>query len=110
MLEANRFWFYSLGFSIVFGLMQLLSWGNEDRPVDGAGKRESSASEKASGFGKKGPVIGSRLVARRLLTDVCDLFIPGHITGWIYTSPAFVGFASMVSTLLASKEIWDRLR
>lgn len=110
MLEANRFWFYSLGFSIVLSLMQHFSRGNESNPVVGAGKKERSTSEKVSGAGSKAPVIGSRVLVRRLLTDGFDLFIPGHITGWIHTSSAFVGFASVVSTLLASKEIWDRLR
>lgn len=110
MLEANRFWFYSLGVSVVLGLMQLFSRGGEDRSGNAEGKKNVSESEKDSVVGKKSHVFRSRVVVRRLLTDGFDLFIPGHITGWIHTSPAFVGFASVVSTLLASKEIWDRLR
>jgi len=84
--------------------MQL--FGSEGKDKHGDGKK---AEPEKRPVDRKGPVVGRRVVVRRLLTDGFDLFIPGHITSWIHTTPAFVGFASMVSTLLASKEIWDRL-
>ena len=49
-------------------------------------------------------------VKRRIVSDCFDLLIPGHVTGWITTSTAAVGFASVVSTTLSSKDIWDRLK
>ena len=48
-------------------------------------------------------------VRRRLVSDCFDLFIPGHVTGWISTNMATVGFATVVSTVLSSKDIWVRL-
>ena len=51
-----------------------------------------------------------RGVKRRLISDAFDLFVPGSVTGWIQTPPAFVGFATIISTVLSSKDIWDRLQ
>jgi hypothetical protein len=107
MVEANRFWFYSLLFSIILGGMQLFS---EDEQVAGPGVKNKLTSEKRPVNAKTETRVSRRVIVRRLVTDGFDLFIPGSITGWIRTSPAFVGFASLVSTLLASKEIWDRLK
>lgn len=94
MVEGNRFWFYSLVFSVVLGVMEWYEQGG------------AKGGEK----GKKKARVDRRPVVRRLLTDGFDLFIPGSITGWIRTSPAVVGYATVVSTLLASKEIWDRVK
>jgi hypothetical protein len=51
-----------------------------------------------------------RGVKRRLVSDGFDLFVPGSVTGWIPTPPAFVGFATIISTVLSSKDIWDRVQ
>jgi hypothetical protein len=48
-------------------------------------------------------------VKRKLVSDCFDLFIPGHVTGYLPTSTATVGVASAVSTVLSSKDIWDRM-
>ena len=49
-------------------------------------------------------------VKRRLVSDGFDLFVPGSVTGWLPTPPAFVAFATIISTVLSSKDIWDRLQ
>jgi hypothetical protein len=49
-------------------------------------------------------------IRRRMVVDIFDLFLPGFVTGWLVTTQAFVGFASAVSTILSSKDIWDRLQ
>jgi len=103
MVEANRFWFYSLLFSIVLCVMQLLEGSRV--PAE-----KESGGNKLKKDEKKSLRVRRRIIVSRLLTDGFDLFIPGSITGWIHTSPAFVGFAGMLSTLLASKEIWDRFK
>ena len=90
MLEANKFWFYSLSLSIIWGILEIV-WP----------KKTKTLAEGAQ---------NQRVSKRRLLTDFFDLFIPGHVTRWIRTGPVFVGFASVVSTTLSSKDIWDRLQ
>lgn len=118
MLEANRFWFYSLVFSILWGLMQIF-WIQiaDETPEKMAEKiHDRTASEtEGEGAGSQKAIrsAGSKSqkgVRRRLVSDCFDLLIPGHATGWILTSTATVGFASLVSTLLSSKDIWDRLK
>lgn len=108
MVEANRLWFYSLLFSITQESTQFFSMeGGNLRAVDAnvkVGPHIRTAGEQSRAKERR------RILFRGLLTDFFDLFIPGHVTGWIYTSSAFVGFASAVSTLLASKSIWDRLK
>jgi hypothetical protein len=109
MLEGNRFWFYSLCFSILWGVVGLFS--RQDLSKKGPGRR----GRKADGVAVKGKmergISRSREgVKRRLVSDCFDLLIPGHVTGWISTSTATVGFASVVSTVLSSKDIWDRLQ
>jgi hypothetical protein len=102
VLEGHRFWFYSLLCSILLGLMQIFGPKVQER---GSGKGKS---------GKKGgtKIIGSknRGVKGRLVSDCFDLLIPGHVTGWIKTSAVTVGFATVVSTVLSAKDIWDRLK
>ena len=90
MLEANKLWLYSLLFSVFWGLNDII------RP-----KTVRSESER---------VQTQRVLNRRLITDIFDIFIPGHVTRWIRTGPVFVGIASAVSTLLSSRDIWERLR
>jgi hypothetical protein len=110
MLEANRFWFYSLVFSIILGLLQFF----ESQEADQASRKSSEKSndskagdQRASHSVRSKSVEGVR---RRLVSDCFDLLIPGHVTGWISTSIAMVGFATGVSTILSAKDIWDRLK
>jgi hypothetical protein len=108
MLEANRFWFYSLVCSILGGLIQLFG-GLEAEGGNGKSgeKREALTAHKTM----KGAISKSlQGVKRRLVSDCFDLLIPGQVTGWISTSTATVGFATVMSTVLSSKDIWDRLK
>jgi hypothetical protein len=104
LVEGNRFWFYSLVCSILLGWCQLYA---------GRGQFEGGSSEKSKG--KKQGVQAqvqkatSSGIKRRIVADSFDLFIPGFVTGWIVTTHSFVGFAGAVSTVLSSKDIWDRL-
>jgi hypothetical protein len=45
---------------------------------------------------------------RSIVTDASDLFLPGAVTGWLATGPVTVGVATVVSTVLSSKDIWDK--
>jgi hypothetical protein len=98
LLEANKFWFYSLLFSLASCLLQVYRLRSLPTPA-GATARSKARSN----------ILPWPLV-RQVLTDACDLLIPGSITGWARTSPAIVGLATVVSTLLASEEIWYRVQ
>jgi hypothetical protein len=49
-----------------------------------------------------------RRLIRRLVTDCFDLLIPGSVTGWLVASPVIVGTATVISTTLSAKDIWDK--
>lgn len=120
MIEANKFWFYSLVFSILWGVFQLLyrDFG-EQAPKTPSGK----SPEKAHGRRAVNPKVGGdrkgarrvvseehQRVKRGIVSDCFDLFIPGSVLGWISASSATVGYATVISTVLSSKDIWDRLQ
>jgi hypothetical protein len=48
------------------------------------------------------------VLARRVLSDALDTFIPGSIVGWIPAGSGTVGLAMFVTTVLTSKDIWNR--
>lgn len=103
LLEGNKFWFYSLVCSILLGVLQL----NAGRGEVKAGASEQSKERKQAVQIQRKLLEGVR---RRIIADGFDLFIPGFVTGWLVTTPGWVGFASAVSTVLSSKDIWDRLQ
>ncbi|KAH8599773.1 peroxisomal biogenesis factor 11 [Bisporella sp. PMI_857] len=114
MVEANKFWFYSLVLSVVSGLLRIF-WLSRTHPVFrgisttlGTPSKEYE-QEEAEKLRLEARLKG-RTLKRRLVTDLFDLFIPGHVTGWMRTGTVWVGIASMVSTTLSSIDVWDRVR
>jgi len=102
LVEGNKFWFYSLVCSILLGAVQLSA---------GAGEAKAANSERSKvKKGVKAQQKNLGEIRSRLVADSFDLFIPGFVTGWLVTTHAFVGFAGAVSTVLSSKDIWDRLQ
>jgi len=94
LLEGNKFWFYSLLFSLASSFL---------RVYQGTPRIKSKSPAKSSS-----PL--THPLGKKILTDACDLVVPGSITGWARTSPAIVGLATVISTLLASEEIWVRVQ
>ena len=109
-LEAMKFWFYSISFSITLNLVLLCSSLlkltnplNEDGISGGESPKEVNAEAKRKGL------LHWDLM-KKLAIDCCDIFIPGFTTGWLAVSSATVGMLGMVSTLLASIDIWERVQ
>ena len=50
-----------------------------------------------------------RKLKRKLVVDVFDLFVPGLVVGWIRTSTAWVGSATVVSSWIALGDIWEEM-
>jgi len=103
LVEGNKFWFFSLACSILLGLMELYAGGGQGRGDSG----ENSEGNKQDVQAQKKNL---ERIKRRMMVDAFDLFIPGSVTGWIVTTHAFVGFAGAVSTILSSKDVWDRFQ
>lgn len=114
MMEANRFWFYSLACAVLLTLHGL--WSLPSTSVEEVPTRKSFGERAKLGMEKrKAEEISAKNGEKRkkLMKDLvmygADLFIPGDLTGWIQTEQWLVGSAMVVSTLLASEEIWERV-
>lgn len=132
MLEGNKLWLYSLICSILLGgrdlwyLSELLKGAhyNGVKAESGSGEdrkmKRKTNTKKKSKIGRekeeqKRPPGEPRSSMRRkimakIVVDALDLCLPGHVTGWLPTSLLVVGCASVMSTLLSSGDVWDRLR
>ncbi|KAL0941925.1 uncharacterized protein CTRU02_204686 [Colletotrichum truncatum] len=49
-----------------------------------------------------------KTLGRKVISDSLDCLIPGVILGWIDISPGAVGVAMFITTLMTSKDIWER--
>lgn len=114
MLEANRFWFYSLACTVLLTLHAL--WSLPSSSILEVGEEKCFTERTKAGLEKrKAEELAAKNGAKRkkwmkdLIMYGADLFIPGDLTGWIRTEQWFVGSAMVVSTLLASEEIWARV-
>lgn len=105
MLYANKFWFYSVLCSLIVHLYTLHRHYRmtASKPAIGSLNGAVQSRHSAQNF-RDDSIRGTK---SRLISDSADLLIPGHVTGWIKTSMGVVGIASVVSSVLSGKEIWD---
>ncbi|KAK1728611.1 uncharacterized protein BDZ83DRAFT_570070 [Colletotrichum acutatum] len=47
-------------------------------------------------------------LGRKIFCDSLDCLIPGVILGWVNVQPGTVGIAMFITTVLSSRDIWDR--
>lgn len=124
LLEANRFWFYSLSFSLVLSGLQLWQLLATTSASETAMASEPENKVKVLRSGKavkvatleegikirgKERMAKRRAIAKKVMMDVCDLLIPGAMVGWIPVGSVTVGLTTVVGTLLASGDIWGRI-
>lgn len=112
LAEANKFWFYALVLSVISGMYDLLlsmSSPSQKAPTPNkkAQKVDVKEPEKASEL-SNGLSSSTRAIMTRAIIDVCDLSIPGAFLGWIPVGGSMVGMAMVVSTTLASQDIWAK--
>ncbi|KAL8946326.1 MAG: hypothetical protein Q9222_007260 [Ikaeria aurantiellina] len=98
--EASRAWLAGLLFSAVSGLYTL--WGLRQRELD---------LDKADGEG----IVQSKKIEReraatnlQLVSDVCDLTIPGSALGFVNLDDGIVGLAGTVSSLIGVMGTWKK--
>lgn len=49
-----------------------------------------------------------RTLGRKVVSDSLDCLIPGVVLGWIDIGPGAVGAAMLVTTILTSRDVWER--
>lgn len=106
--EANKFWFYALSLSVIGALWEILfaPWPQAGEGRKGSGKK---ASKKGGGSSKARQTSAVRSVmplVKRIVVDGCDLLLPGSFLGWVPVGDVGVGLAMVVSTVVASRDIW----
>ncbi|KAE8451597.1 hypothetical protein EG329_003670 [Mollisiaceae sp. DMI_Dod_QoI] len=110
LIEANKFWFYALVFSLIWGLVQLsalTSFHSYQKENAESSSDEAMVAQRRAEHEQKQQKADIR---RRLVVDGFDLLIPGHVTGWISTSAAMTGIAGSISTVFSIKDVWNKLR
>lgn len=111
LLEGNRFWFYSLVFSIVWSLSLLIIGDSTlSQPPTQDEKLKVIKGKSLEAQRKEKRKEEKKVVLRRLVADCADLFIPGAMVGWIPVGPAVSGGAGLVSTWITGVDVWERLR
>jgi len=106
LVTANKYWFYALAFSILRAVLEIFVI----EPRTPKAIESLQAAKKDDEKLRRVDIEKRERVRRRLVADSFDLLIPGSVTGWIPTSPATVGYATVISTLLTAKDIWDKLQ
>jgi hypothetical protein len=113
-VEAMKFWFYSISFSIFLSLVLLCSqlWKLSLPPKRESGKGEKTVEAEVDRVATetKQSIALWRGLLKKLVIDCCDIFIPGLTTGWLVVSSGTVGILGIISTVLASLDIWERVQ
>ncbi|RAK96087.1 PEX11 domain protein [Aspergillus ibericus CBS 121593] len=102
LTEANKFWFYALGVSMLesgWAFISLVFSAQKNDP-----EKEGKTHETKMTRGR----VSSSSLFKKVLVDACDLLIPGTFLGWIAMEQGGVGVGvgMVVSTLLSGWEIW----
>ncbi|OXV09476.1 hypothetical protein Egran_02763 [Elaphomyces granulatus] len=103
LIEANRFWFYSLILSLCCSLWTLSPRSNISNRRSSS---DHSTTEKTQQPDEKEKQPSSAPVVKQIVVDSFDLLIPGAFVGWIAASPVQVGLATIISTVVTSRDIW----
>ncbi|PYH92903.1 hypothetical protein BO71DRAFT_356377 [Aspergillus ellipticus CBS 707.79] len=108
--EANKFWFYALGFSLLGAAWTVLFSGGSSSSTSASGAAGKSPQKSNKSSASTSPVVKSsvdtRAILKKALVDGCDILIPGTFLGWIDVSELGVGVGMVVSTLVSGWEIW----
>ncbi|GFN17018.1 PEX11 domain protein [Aspergillus tubingensis] len=98
LTEANKFWFYALGFSILGAAFDILF-----SSASSASKTKDEKDNK-----KQAPSINRfSLLKKMLCVDACDLLIPGTFLGLIEMGQLGVGVGMVVSTFVSGWDMWN---
>jgi hypothetical protein len=110
-VESNRFWFYALSLSLLGSIWAVFFSAGSQSPASPSSSNKETLSEKEKQQQQQPQQqqrSGKNLtpIVKRIVVDGCDLLLPGSFLGWIGASPMQVGVAMVVSTLVASQDIW----
>lgn len=95
-LECHKWWFFGLALSVMGSTINIFLPASEPSAAKHSEKEPAEKQTKAD----LTPLV------KNLIVDACDLVIPGSVLGWVPASSTQVGILMIVSTLVASGDIW----
>lgn len=115
LTESYKFWFYSLAFSILGSIWQLLCLvvgpkTKNKKPAAIHVKPTSTRKEDEPIYIGPRDDIPEPRSCWDLITDLiassCDILIPGTSVGWVNATPLVVSSAAVLSTVLLGTRKW----
>lgn len=108
LVEANKLWFYAICISLTRTIWQLLFDQNgrnrEPRSKSKTEKRKSKS--KPAPHSTQGP--SSTALIRKIVVGGCDITLPASFLGWTALGDLGIGVGMVVSTVLASLDVWEK--
>lgn len=99
-IECHKWWFFGLALSVMGSTVNIFFPASEPSVAKKSEKKPAGEKQKQQKKPDLTPLVKS------LIVDACDLVIPGSVLGWIPASSTQVGMVMIVSTLVASGDIW----
>ncbi len=104
LVEANKFWFYSICASIsrnIYSLYRGRPTVTETQPLpDSARAKSQGESSAVSNLATVVPFL------RRTIVNACDLALPASFVGWVILDDLHIGIAMTASTVLVWHDVW----
>ncbi|KAL4889483.1 peroxisomal biogenesis factor 11 [Aspergillus ambiguus] len=103
LMEANKFWFYAICLSLARAICELAF-------LDSTAQKQHSGPEQKEKIDAVDPhpTPSATAILKRMVVDGCDLTLPGSFIGWTPVGDLGVGIAMVISTVVASQDIWAR--
>ncbi|KAE8136019.1 peroxisomal biogenesis factor 11 [Aspergillus pseudotamarii] len=110
LVEAFKFWFYSLTLSVLGAVLGLLftSPSSAGRKTgSNEKKKETKNAEKTVPNTDDSQSKAQRTaLMKRIVVDGCDLLIPGVFVGWMQISELVIGVTMVISTVVSGGDAW----
>ena len=112
VVESNRMWFIGLIFSVLQAIWEgLFAAAEGDRQRQLVSEKGKKGKKEATG--KMAISSGSQkagLPYKQIISDCCDMTIPGSVIQVIPFSPFVVGLAMALSTVLQLSDMWPKVQ
>ncbi|KAB8208365.1 peroxisomal biogenesis factor 11 [Aspergillus parasiticus] len=110
LVEAFKFWFYSLALSVfgaVWGLLFISPSSTSSKTSDNEKKNENKNAKKTVSNSDDSQTKAQRTaLMKRIVVDGCDLLIPGVFVGWMQVSDLMIGVTMVISTVVSGGDAW----
>ncbi|KAE8373356.1 peroxisomal biogenesis factor 11 [Aspergillus bertholletiae] len=109
LVEAFKFWFYSLALSVFGAVCGLLFTSSSSRSKTSGNdeKKDTKNDEKAVSKSDDSQSKAQRTaLMKRIVVDGCDLLIPGVFVGWMQISDLVIGVTMVISTVVSGGDAW----